>query len=203
VPPVNETLWRDYRARLFAFVLKRVAGDAATAEDIVHDVLLRAYEKRGTLRGEDRFESWLFRITRNALVDHYRARRPTEPLPPELASEDPVDRRAMRELAACVQPLVNALPAHYRGALALSEFEGLTQRETAARLGLSVSGAKSRVQRGRRLLQEALLDCCRVERDSRGAIVGYQRQRGGGPAGATDRRGAGGAEDAGGGCGDC
>src|SRR5690606_37927589 len=45
----NETLWRDYRTRLVAFVAKRVA-DEATAEDIVHDVLVRAWDRRDTLR---------------------------------------------------------------------------------------------------------------------------------------------------------
>jgi RNA polymerase sigma-70 factor, ECF subfamily len=174
----DEDLWREYRTRLFGFVHRRVA-DAATAEDIVHDVLVRAYEKRDTLRSAHRFEPWLYQITRHALIDHYRARRPTEPLPPDLAGLDGAgDRQAMRELASCMQPLVNTLPSHYRDALALSELQGLTQQETAARLGLTLSGAKSRVQRGRRLLEEKLLECCRVELDSRGSIVDYESRNG-------------------------
>jgi RNA polymerase sigma-70 factor, ECF subfamily len=178
VAPVEESVWRDYRTLLFAFVLKRVS-DAATAEDIVHDVLVRAYEKRDTVRRAHRFESWLYQITRNAIVDHYRARRPTEPLPPDLATpDDTTDRSAMRELASCMQPLVGTLPEHYRDALSLSELQGLTQRETAERLGLSLSGAKSRVQRARRLLEQKLLDCCRVEVDSRGTVVDYESRNG-------------------------
>lgn len=183
---MDETPWRDYRARLFGFVLKRVA-DEATAEDIVHDVLVRAYQKRDTLRSAHRFEAWLYQIARHALVDHYRARRPTEALPADLASEhEPGSRSAMRELASCMQPLVHALPEPYRDALALAELEGLTQQETAGRLGLSLSGAKSRVQRGRRLLEEKLLECCRVELDSRGAIVDYEKRNGCGADAAGD-----------------
>jgi RNA polymerase sigma-70 factor, ECF subfamily len=172
---IDETLWRDYRTQLFRFVLRRVSDEAA-AEDIVHDVLMRAYDRRDTLRSGDRFEQWLYQITRNAVIDHYRARRPSEPLPADLtAADDTGDGEARRELAGCMKPLVSSLPAHYRDAVVLSELEGLTQLETAARLGLSLSGAKSRVQRARKLLETKLLDCCRVELDSRGAIVDYER----------------------------
>ena len=60
----------------------------------------------------------------------------------------------------------------------LTELEGVTQAEAAARLGLSVSGMKTRVQRGRSLLEDLLLDCCHVELDSRRGVVGYRSRRG-------------------------
>jgi RNA polymerase sigma-70 factor, ECF subfamily len=179
----EDAVWREYRAQLFGFVLRRVS-DAAAAEDIVHDVLVRAYAKRDTLRNEGRFEPWLFQITRNALVDYYRSHRPTEPLPDDLADgHEPPDRLAMQELAKCMQPLVDTLPDHYRDALSLSELQGLTQRETAQRLGLTLSGAKSRVQRARRMLEAKLLECCRIEVDSRGTIVDYEKANGCAPGG--------------------
>ena len=174
----DDRLWQDYRTQLVRFVAKRVA-DEATAEDIVHDVLLRAYARRHTLRSGEKFEQWLYQITRNTVIDHYRARRPSDPLPDDLAASDqPAARNARRELAACMQPLVDSLPAHYRDAVVLAELEGLTQTETAGRLGLSVSGAKSRVQRARRLLEEKILDCCRLEFDNRGAIVDFESVNG-------------------------
>lgn len=182
----EESLWRDYRTQLVRFVLKRVADEAA-AEDIVHDVLVRAYDRRDTLRDGRKFEPWLYQITRNAVIDHYRARRPTEPLPPDLVAPDdapPAD--ALRELAACMKPLVSALPAHYRDAMVLAELQGLTQQDTATQLGLSLSGAKSRVQRARRMLEEKLLDCCRLEFDSRGSVVDYEKRNGCAPEGRDD-----------------
>ncbi len=59
-------------------------------------------------------------------------------------------------------------------AITLSEFEGLRQKEVAMTLGLSVSGAKSRIQRGRKMLKELLLECCHFELDSRGRIMDYE-----------------------------
>jgi RNA polymerase sigma-70 factor, ECF subfamily len=66
--------------------------------------------------------------------------------------------------------MVYALPDPYRDAIVLTEFDGLSQKELAGRLGISVSGAKSRVQRGRALLKRQLLDCCQFEFD-RGSVI--------------------------------
>ena len=180
VPTTDESLWRDYRTRLVRFVAKRVA-DHATAEDIVHDVLVRAHMKGGGVRDGDRFEAWLYRVTRNAIIDHYRARRPAEELPADLAADGEAERDVRHELAQCLTPLVNTLPDHYRAAVVLSELDGRTQQETADLLGLSLSGAKSRVQRARRMLEEKLLACCRVELGARGDIVDFESRAGCGP----------------------
>jgi RNA polymerase sigma-70 factor (ECF subfamily) len=83
-------------------------------------------------------------------------------------------RDPRRELAACMAPLIAELPAPYREAIILTEFRGMTQAAAADRLGLSVSGMKSRVQRARGMLRNGLTDCCRVEQDRRGTITGYR-----------------------------
>lgn len=75
-------------------------------------------------------------------------------------------------------PLLARLPASYREALTLTELDGLTQVEAAQRLGISVSGAKARVQRGRAQLKVLLLSCCHVELDRRGGIIEYHARSG-------------------------
>lgn len=167
-PP--EAAWRAYRAELVRFVRRRVEDDG-TAEDIVHDVLVRAWERRASVRS--RFEPWLYRIARNAIVDHYRARRPGQPLPEDLAAEQEAAPEVRGELAACILPLVERLPPLYREALTLAELQGLTQQQTADRLGVSLSGAKSRVQRARSRLRDLLLGCCRIELDHQGTPMDY------------------------------
>jgi RNA polymerase sigma-70 factor, ECF subfamily len=72
--------------------------------------------------------------------------------------------------------MIQQLPEHYREAVILSELQGLTQKEVAKVQGTSLSGAKSRVQRGRALLKNMLDDCCRLEFDHRGRLCGYERK---------------------------
>ena len=170
--------WQAHRAELVRFVEARVR-DRATAEDIVQDVLLRAYGRADTLREPGSLQAWLYRITRNAIVDHYRARRPAEELPDDLpAGEDEPGPDARAALARCLRPMIGQLPEHYRDAVQLAELQGLSQQETAERLGLSLSGAKSRVQRARSRLHEMLRACCRIELDSRGNPMDYEASAG-------------------------
>lgn len=174
-----EPIWREYHARLRDFVARRVR-DPATADDIVQDVFLKTQEKLGGLRSREKLGGWLFRIARNAIVDHYRARRPQQELPAELAApgaED--DEQARRDIGACLAPMVESLPPAYRQAVVLSELLGRSQKEIARLQGLSLSGAKSRVQRGRALLKERFLECCRIEFDGRGRVIDYEARDGG------------------------
>ena len=81
---------------------------------------------------------------------------------------------AIRDLTPCLTRMVGLLPDPYREAMQLADFDGLTQQEVADRMRISLSGAKSRVQRARQQLREMLLDCCKVERDARGNVFDYQ-----------------------------
>ncbi len=168
-----EEIWREYHTRLHAFIRSRV-GDASDAEDILQDVFLRIHSRVRTLEDGTRLQSWMYQIARNAIVDYYRARKTTAKLPESLTSPEPdAAEEARQDIARCFSPLIESLPEHYREAVTMSEIEGLTQQEVAERQGLSLSGAKSRVQRGRAMVKDALLQCCQLEFDQRGRMVDY------------------------------
>lgn len=170
---VSDQLWQTYRTELHRFVVARIS-DRDAAEDLVHDVLVRAYTKRDQLRDPESLRGWLYGITRNVIVDYYRAVRPSEPLPDEMLDESEA-ATAGQQLASCLEPLIRQLPREYGEALALSELQGIPQADVASRMGLSVSGAKSRVQRARRMLKDIVLECCRVEFDHQGRMVDYEQ----------------------------
>ncbi|MCI0400280.1 MAG: RNA polymerase sigma factor SigZ [Gammaproteobacteria bacterium] len=176
---IEATTWQAHRDALYRFVLQRVRDEAA-AEDIVQEVFVKAYTRQGTLKEPSKLRPWLYQITRNAIIDYYRLQKPSEAVPDELIHEERTeeDGSAQWELARCLVPLLDELPEPYRQALRLTEFEGATQSEAASRLGLSLSGAKSRVQRGRKMLRGALLKCCRVALDRRGGVVNYEAREG-------------------------
>ena len=171
--------WQEHKSRLRSYIAKQVREHDAV-DDILQEVFLKAHTSLHTLKSPGSITAWLYRIAANAIADHYRSRPSWHTLPEELATPEPT-RDYAAELAACLQPLIHALPEIYRAALVLSELEGLPQKEVANRLGLSLSGAKSRVQRGREKLRQRLLDCCDIE-TGRGGILGYEprgKNRGG------------------------
>jgi RNA polymerase sigma-70 factor (ECF subfamily) len=173
MPRTTEDIWNEFSQQLRGFILKRVP-DPADADDILQDVFVKLHTRIDTLRDGDRIASWLYQIARNTIADFYRASRASIPLPETLTVEDePQESDAAERIAASLKSMVAALPDRYRQAVALSELEGLTQQQVGERLGLSLSGAKSRVQRGRAILRDQLLDCCHFEFDRVGNLIDY------------------------------
>ncbi len=177
-----EAAWRELHDELLGFIARRVRT-REDAEDILQEVMLRIHRASGELERVERVTGWIYRIASNAIVDHYRrpARRevPTDTQTEAAATADDAGTAELRaELGRCVAPLLDRLPESYREALVLVEVDGLTQTDAARRLGLSVSGMKARVQRGRRLLKDLLLDCCHVELDRRGSVTEYRSRSG-------------------------
>ncbi len=167
-------LWRDYHDKLHGFISSRVESPQV-AQDVLQEVFIKIQGGLSTLQDSERLESWIYRIVRNAVIDHYRSRKVLEELPQTLvAAEIEEDEQARSQLSGCITPMLESLPAHYRDALMLSEIDGMKHRQVAQKLGISISAVKSRVQRGRVMLKGLLTDCCRVEQDHRGTVVGYE-----------------------------
>ena len=166
-------VWSNFSQRLRSLIGAKVA-DPADADDILQEVFLKVHLRLDTLQDESRLAPWLYQITRHAITDYYRGRRPMVELHEDLAETPAADEdEAARQLAVGLREMIGALPQPYQEALTLTEIEGLSQKEVAEKLDLSYSGAKSRVQRGRRLLREALVNCCHIELDRRGRIIDY------------------------------
>jgi RNA polymerase sigma-70 factor, ECF subfamily len=179
-----EADWTELRARLRAFVARRVRDDSATHDDLVQEILLRIHRGLPRLRQDERLDAFAYQVARNAIADHYRSGRREQPVDPGAldegapvgAAEDGDEEEAGRtQLAHCLQPLVEQLNDDYREALLLTDLGSLSQAEAAPRLGLSPPGMRSRVQRGRAQLREALSRCCRVELDAAGQISEVER----------------------------
>ena len=172
----TERIWRQFSDRLRLFVLRRVSSQH-DAEDILQDVFWRVHENIDTLRHGDKLEAWIYQIARNTIVNYYRdqAKSPLDiSESPEPAVEPVAAEDWLEEVAACLKPMIDELPEKYRQAVVLTEYEDLTQKEMSQRLGLSLSGAKSRIQRARERLKGTLLACCHFEFDRRGNIVDYR-----------------------------
>ncbi|MHC4102632.1 MAG: RNA polymerase sigma factor SigZ [Planctomycetota bacterium] len=175
----TEDLWQRFHKCLHSFIRKRV-NDDADAEEILQEVFTRIHGHLSGLRNTESVQAWVFRITRNAIADHYHARKRSagdleevEPAtgPAQEGKED--DQSARAGLARCMMLLLEELPEPYGEAVMLVELGTFSQKEISRRMGISYSGMKSRVQRGRDQLKSLLLACCELEHDARGGIIGF------------------------------
>jgi RNA polymerase sigma-70 factor (ECF subfamily) len=174
---VAEETWREVIAQLRAFVRRRIA-DPDRAEDLVGDILLRIHRNLGTVDDRERLAHWVSRVARNAVVDEYRrigrGREQLVGTPGDVAGIEPDDAsEVLDELAHCLRPLLPGLAAEQRRAVEMIDLDGLPQAEAARREGVSLSGMKSRVQRGRRRLAQLLDACCALTLDARGVPMDY------------------------------
>jgi RNA polymerase sigma-70 factor (ECF subfamily) len=182
-----EVPWEEIYGNLRGFVGRRVRN-SADVDDLVQAVMVRLLKGLGTLRDSERLHPWIYRTARNVIIDHYRAVASQRELP--VVADGPCDDEdssqriaeedegvALQELAACLAPMLRQLDPPYQEAVTLTELRGVTQAEAAKRAGISFSGMKSRVQRARKHLRTVLEECCRIQLDRRGGIIGYESRR--------------------------
>jgi RNA polymerase sigma-70 factor, ECF subfamily len=184
ISPSARGVWQEIDGHLRPFVARRLA-DANDLGDVMQDIYVRIQSGLPSLQDAERFGPWVYRVARSALVDHGRSRQRQRlavgeevaaDLPDPTPDED--DSVAERELAKHLAVFVAALPSPYREAITLTELQGMTQKDAAEMLGISLSGMKSRVQRGRQQIQEMLLACCDIGIDGRGRVMSYERRVG-------------------------
>lgn len=171
-------IWNDSRNRIKGFISKRIDNEA-DAEDVLQDVFCKIHQRIAELKDPDKLYAWVFQIARNAIIDYYRERKTAVDSSEEILMEiavDPMEKDVEEEVLNWLEPMVGDLPEKYREALLLTDIRGLSQKELSEKLDISLSGAKSRVQRAREKLKENLLDCCHLEFNRVGKVVEYQQR---------------------------
>ncbi len=155
-------LFERYHLALFDF-LSRMTGNAGVAEDLVQDVFVRVLKYRATFRDEGRFETWLYRIARNARVDYFKSRRPSESL--EGAAMDvpqPGDGPAEavqreREVLRLRRALL-LLREDRRELIVLARYRGMKHEQIAELLGVEAGAVKVRLHRAVQELRQIFLE---------------------------------------------
>ncbi len=171
---IVEEAWIEYRTQLFSFIRSRVEL-REDAEDILNEVFIKFLKKANDESIPDSIAAWLYRVTRNSLVDYYRAKKHTQALPQDLVAEN-VDTSIIIQLSSCLLPMIQALPETFQRALILAEIEGKKHQQVADELGVSLSATKSRILRGRERLLKTMVSCCTIYQNSAGDIVDYRQK---------------------------
>lgn len=170
---------RAVAARIRPFVARRVPAEAV--DDVLQEILVRVHGGFASITDDAHFARWLQRIASSVVTDDHRRRQRSNRKHDAYASEwmpgDGSEEDAHATFAEFVAAFVKMLPSPYLEALTLTELEGLGMREAAERAGISESGMKSRVQRGRRMLRELFEACCEIALDPRGHIIDFAPKR--------------------------
>jgi RNA polymerase sigma-70 factor (ECF subfamily) len=165
----TETIWKAFHKELFNFINKRV-NDQDVSKDILQDVFMKIHLKLKTLSDKDKLASWVYQITRNSILDHFRKQKSKAPLPDNL-TELVEEKTFNAELVKCLKPMIDQLPGDYKDAILQTEMGSMSQKDYADKLGISYSGAKSRIQRARRQLHGLFNECCTIGSDKYGNIT--------------------------------
>ena len=176
--------YQSLRRPLLAF-LRKLTGDSEVAEELLHDVVLKALAKGMDDGGSTprNLTGWLYAVARNAAMDHHRRMRPHLELPDDLqAPAEDEDEAVLAALAMCLRPAAERLPETYRATVIASEFERRPLAEVARERGVSISAVKARASRGRRLLQKEIVECCRVALSAQGQVLDYDARKAAGCA---------------------
>jgi RNA polymerase sigma-70 factor, ECF subfamily len=175
INPSTEAVWSGLSSDLWKFIRKRVADDH-TADDLLQETFVRIHRGLTNMAKLESLAAWVYSIARNLVRDHYRRTGNGTFVEPETERVQEDKSQGCQRCGPDVwmQELIQQLPETYREAIQLSEIDGLAQREVAIRLGLSLSGAKSRIQRGRVMLKDLLHECCTFDFDRRGNVIDYE-----------------------------
>jgi len=154
-----DAIVRRHQHRLQRFATRMLGGDAARGADVAVGALIRLWESRTTYQPCGKLEAWLIRTANRLCLDQIERDRPTVPLDLDKPSSTPgaqtlVERDALEE---SVREAVSALPESHRAVLVLSVYEGMSYREVADALDLSVGTVASRKNHAIALLRRRLV----------------------------------------------
>jgi len=164
-----QVLAERHKRRLYATV-RRLLQNPNDVEDVLQQAHLRALQHFGQFEGRSTILTWLTRVVVNEAYTHLRHRRDCQPLdcadgsddarPTEFAAPEagPEERAIQGQLRAMLELSIASLPPLYRVVVSLRLIGEMPTADTAARLGISEQGVKTRLLRARRLLQRKMCD---------------------------------------------
>ncbi|HEY5580088.1 MAG TPA: sigma-70 family RNA polymerase sigma factor [Rhodoferax sp.] len=163
--------WTAHEPELRGWLRHRL-GNPAEADDLMQDLFLKALRQGERFCSVQNARAWLFEVARNTLADRLRVARETVELPEDLAapSDEP---DTVDTLTACLPRVLSELSAEDREAITLCDLQGMPQAEFARARGLSLSGAKSRIQRARQRLHARMTQVCQVQLDGVGRVSDF------------------------------
>ena len=163
--------WQQSESLLYNWLLKQTQSQHET-EDIMQEVFLKA------MRNSERFcslkdgKSWLFKMTKNQFIDHWRRKIEIE----DIDDLETVDKilPMMEQLQSCLPRVLPKLSSHHRHVIEFCDLNGMTQAQYSKENGLSLAATKARLRRARVELKQILVTECQVSQSAIG-VCSFKR----------------------------
>lgn len=165
------THWLNHEAELLLYAQSKLRNKE-DAEDLMQDVFEKLSAKERSFSDEEMIKAYLFKVLKNAIIDHFRKQSKQMALMTEWVEPIETADKDLNQIIAscCIRPLLQELDPLYREALWLTQLQNFSQKELAEHLGVPHSTIKSRVQRGKLKLKEKLTSCCSFKIDKYGNL---------------------------------
>ncbi len=170
----TEHIWKDFENKLLGFIKSRVS-DNEISKDILQDVFVKIHLNIGSLKSTDRLSSWVYQITRNAIIDYYRKKKIQTDKIPEVP-ENLEDDNLNADFYGCLKSHLNQLSEQDKKAIIQTSYKKVSQKDFAIQEGISYTAAKSRVQRARKKLNDLFVGCCQIQTDKYGNIISSENE---------------------------
>jgi RNA polymerase sigma-70 factor (ECF subfamily) len=167
-------IYTQFHQSLLAFIRSKIRSKE-DAEDILQNVFIKIYNNVNKLSKEQKLQSWIFTITRNAIIDYYRVNASRK----NIAVDAEIEQNILEEIQTdptkgldqCMNSMIGLLPEEYRDIIIDAEIKGIKQKDLAEKYSMAYPSMRSRVQRGRERLKQLFHNCCHIETDGLGNIL--------------------------------
>lgn len=163
--------WRAHEGELRGYLAHQLR-DPHLAADLLQEVFIRALRQGKDFCRLDNARAWLFQVARNALVDHHRLAKETVEVPEDIPAEES-EHEPIAGLGECVARVLSELAPEDRDIIEQCDLEGIKQKDYAARHGLTLPAAKSRLLRAREKMRSQMNAACQVQFDEAGRVAGH------------------------------
>lgn len=170
-----DDLWLSFQSDLLAYIKSKVSS-TYDAEDILQDVSIKLYKHIDSVDEKTSLKAWLYKITKNTIIDFYRKKKDVSVEPESLYTiEDDVEEDNMNiEISKCMKYMLFDLPEKYFHVYDMYENKDMKHKDIGVALNITQAASKVRLKRARDMFKEKLLSCCDFDVDVYGNILDYR-----------------------------
>lgn len=174
-----ELLWDEFSLELEHYINSKVSN-THDAEDILQEVFIKIFKNIDKLEKQDSVKSWLYKITKNTIIDYYKKKKEIVLAPEKMLNiedEDLTEDNMNEEISNCLKKMLFDLPDKYRQVYDLYENQNMKHKEIGEKLDISLSTSKIRLKRAKEYFKKNLIECCDFQVDRYGNVIDYKKRK--------------------------